>query len=680
MSVLTNKEILDKKEINFNKENNEITNNKIKDINNNNEKKREKEKFCFYKKVCVKPFTQRKSNKTENVNISNKIIFIKEKNYIKQLNKNSYNKIKSINNDINSRLGTNLNINDYSMNLVKKNEKYFKNNFSSIAEINKLSEKNNTIDSSNNLIKNSTENNKNTIINEYNKNDLKLEMFDKDKDKVNINYINTISNNVYGKINSPIYLNKIFSLSNTINDNIELFDNINDTDTLNNSKERRINKKLKKKILLNDTNPNIDMNKTNEEIKPNFDYYNSITEMNPGTKIEEIELNSFNNNNNRENKLNKKLNYFENKKKILSSIEREKKKLLEQNYNNYIKYINLIQKQQEQYKEYDQYLKNELRKNRDSQIKLQLYKENYFKIFKNKNIKEIQIGNPNSEFKTLSSHNFSNKNSNYKFKIKRMFPLNKIETNNNKFRLIDKYEPSIITDNSINSIRVSKNGKSTKNNNDKYKRVIKINLDELKRRHTINFIKKTNKKINLHNLIQNNNPSNKNKSNISHLNLNSKQIIPLDRSFNYEFSSKNKILNKDKKNKINIFSDNKNIKTDFREFNKSKKNLMTENEQKSLILKKLVKNIKNEIEKKSDLNKNNLCNTNIQKHIKCNSFKKLEEINEYYYGGNKNKNINKKEIHKLIYEEKKKFLNNFSEKKPYIKINNGIYFSASKPK
>ena len=99
-------------------------------------------------------------------------------------------------------------------------------------------------------------------------------------------------------------------------------------------------------MLLNDTNPNIDMNKTNEEIKPNFDYYNSITEMNPGTKIEEIELNSFNNNNNRENKLNKKLNYFENKKKILSSIEREKKKLLEQNYNNYIKYINLIQKQQ----------------------------------------------------------------------------------------------------------------------------------------------------------------------------------------------------------------------------------------------------------------------------------------------------------------------------------------------
>ena len=683
MSVLTNKEILGKKLIYDNKEKNEINNNKVKDMINNNEKKNEKENYIFYKKVRVKPFTQRKMDKIENINIPNKILFTREKNDIKQLNKNSFNKINLTNNNINSRLGlnNNLNINDYSINLINKNEKYFKNNFSTIGEINKLSEKNNTIDSSNNLIRNNIENNKNTNIYEHNNNDLNLEMFDKDKEKVNINYINTISNNVYGKINSPIYLNKIFSLSNTINDNLELFDNINDTDTLNSHTKRRINKKLKKKILLNDKSPNIDMNKTNEEIKPNFDYYNSITEINPGSKIEEIELNSINNNNNREIKVDKKLNYFENKKRILSSIEREKKKLLEENYNNYIKYINLIQKQQDQYKEYDEYLKSELIKNRNSQIKLQLYKENYFKYFKNKKIQEIQIVNPSSEFKTLSSQNFSKNNPKHKFKIKRMFPLNKIEMNN-KYKLIDKYESSIVTENSINSIRLSKNGKSTKNNNDKDKKVIKINFNGLKHRHTVNFIKKKNKKMNLHNLIQNKNPSNTNKPYISHLNLNSIKIIPLDRSFNYEFSSKNKIINKDKINKTNIFSNNKNIKTDFREFDKSKKNFMIDNEQKSLILKKLVKNIKNEIEKR-----NNLCDTNIQKHIKCNSFKKLEEINEYYYGGNKNNNKNnkndnnKKEIHKLIYEEKKKFLNNLSEKKPnYIKINNGIYFFASKPK
>ena len=109
---------------------------------------------------------------------------------------------------------------------------------------------------------------------------------------------------------------------------------------------------------------------------------------------------------------------------------------------------------------------------------------------------------------------------------------------------------------------------------------------------------------------------------------------------------------------------------------------MIKDEQKCLILKKLVKKIKNELDKKNDLNKNILYDINIKKHLKCNSMKKIEEINEYYYETNKNsKNNNKNQIHKLIYEEKKKFLNNLSEKKPnYIKLKNGIYFSASKPK
>ena len=88
------------------------------------------------------------------------------------------------------------------------------------------------------------------------------------------------------------------------------------------------------------------------------------------------------------------------------------------------------------------------------------------------------------------------------------------------------------------------------------------------------------------------------------------------------------------------------------------------------------------MDKKNDLNKNIFYDINIKKHLKCNSMKKIEEINEYYYETNKNsKNNNKNQIHKLIYEEKKKFLNNLSEKKPnYIKLKNGIYFSASKPK
>ena len=677
MSVLTNKEIFEIKQINIDKLNNEITGNENKDIDdNNNEKKRKQEKVSFYKKVCIKPFKKRKLNKIENISIHNNMILTKDKKYIKQLNKNLDNKINLTTNEKSSKVGckTNFDINNSSMNFIN-------NNFSSIGEKNKFYEKNNTIDpsnSNNNLIRNNNKLNNNININEHDKNDINLEMPDKDREKVNINYINTISNNVYGKINSPIYLNKIISLSNTINDNLELFDNMNDTDTLNSNAKRRINKKLKKKILLNNTNPNIDMNKTNAEIKPNLDYYNNNTEINPGIKIEEIELNSFNNI--KENKMNKEINYFENKKRILSSIEKEKKELLEQNYQNYIKYINLIQKQQEQYNEYDQYLKNELRKNRDSQMQLQLIKENYFNAVKNKQIKEIQLGNPSIEFKTLSSQNFANKKQKKIFKMKRISPLNKIEMSN-KLRLNDKYEPSIITENSINTIRVSKNGKSTRYNKDNHKRVIKLKVDELKKRHTINFIKKTNKKLNIRDLINNKDPNNKNISNISHLNLNSKSNLPLDRSFNYEYSSQKKNITKDKKYKMNIFSDSKNIKTDIREFDKSKKKFLIDNEQKSLVLKKLVKKIKNEIIKRNELNKNNIGDVNIQKHIKCNSMKKLEEINEYYYGANKNVNKNKKDIHKLISEEKKKILNNLSEKKPtYTKLKNWIYFSNSKPK
>ena len=678
MSVLTNKEIFEIKQINIDKLNNEITGSEIKDIDdNNNEKKRKQEKVSFYKKVCIKPFKKRKLNKIENISIHNNMILTKDKKYIKQSHKNLDNKINLTTNENNLKLGCKINfdINNSSMNFIN-------NNFSSIGEKNKFYEKNKIIEhpsnSNNNLIRNNNKLNSNININEHDKNNINLEMPDKDREKVNINYINAISNNVYGKINSPIYLNKIISLSNTINDNLELFDNINDTDTLNSNAKRRINKKLKKKILLNNTNPNIDMNKTNAEIKPNLDYYNNNTEINPGTKIEEIELNSFNNN--KENKMNKELNYFENKKRILSSIEKEKKELLEQNYQNYIKYINLIQKQQEQYNEYDQYLKNELRKNRDSQIQLQLIKENYFNAVKNKKIKEIQIGNPSIEFKTLSSQNFANKKPKNIFKMKRISPLNKIEMSN-KLRLNDKYEPSIITENSINTIRVSKNGKSTRYNKDNHKSVIKLKVDELKKRHTINFIKKTNKKLNIRDLIHNKDPNNKNISNISHLNLNSKSNLPLDRSFNYEYSSQKKNITKDRKYKMNIFSDSKNIKTDIREFDKSKKKFLIDNEQKSLVLKKLVKKIKNEIIKRNELNKNNIGDVNIQKHIKCNSMKKLEEINEYYYGGNKNGNKNKKDIHKLISEEKKKFLNNLSEKKPnYTKLKNWIYFSNSKPK
>ena len=125
MSVLTNKGIFEKKQINSNRTNDELLLNDNKNVNslNNidikNKEKNQQEKFSFYKKVCVKPFTQIKPNKKGNINIHNKIITTKEKNNIKQY-KNLENKINLTNNDLSIKLGlkSNLEINDSSLNFI----------------------------------------------------------------------------------------------------------------------------------------------------------------------------------------------------------------------------------------------------------------------------------------------------------------------------------------------------------------------------------------------------------------------------------------------------------------------------------------------------------------------------------------------------------------------------------
>jgi len=641
------------------------------------------ESASYYKKVCLKPFKQSKKDFLTIVNKNNnKTNFNK---FIKLNNHKLETKVNSTNNDIFTNtenkniINNNNRILDKLQNIPsnKKNnndsknkrEKFFykkilpnKNNF----------EKSHAINSEDKSCRNRTD-----LIS-----DLNLEFVDKEREKVNINYINTISNNVYGKINSPIYFNKIFSLSNTMNDNFDLCTDINNTDSLTRLSKRKINKKLKKKILLNDTRLNTDINRTNGDIEPKYDYFNSITEINQNSKIEEIEINTYKNNNEKKTDR-QKMNFVENKKRIISSIEREKEKLINQNYKNCIKYIKLIQKQQQEYKEYDQYLKDELKKNRNSQIKLLLFKENYFNIFKSKNNKLKGIGNIPKEFKTLSSKSFAKPKFINKINKKKIFCFNnnKIELNK-KGRYIENYEPSLKAENSINSIRLSKN------NNERFnKKMIKINIDELKRRNTINLNKKINKKIKFENIMKDNITSNNigNKiPNISHLYINSKTIMPLDKSYNYEFSNFSKEDNnskKDKKIKLNFFSDSKKIKTDIREFDRSKNKLNFNNDQKSLILKNLVKNIKNELEKKIESNKKSINEINFKKHTKCKSMRKIEELSEYYYGTNITNNNTSKEMHKMISEEKNKILNNLSEKKPnYIKMKNGIYFSSLKHK
>ena len=656
------------------------------------------ENASYYKKVCLKPFKQSKKDFLTTV--------IKNKNndktnlnkYIKFNNHKLESKVNFTNNDIyiNSENKNIIHNNNRTLNIInpellaidklkkihynKKNnndtcnkkEKFF---YKKILPINnnKYYEKGRAINSEDKSCRNKTD-----LIN-----DLNLEFVDKEREKVNINYINTISNNVYGKINSPIYFNKIFSLSNTMNDNFNICNEMSNTDSLARISKRKINKKLKKKILLNDTNLNKDINKTNGEIEPKYDYFNSMTEINQNSKIEEIDIYTYKYNNEKKTERKKKMNFIENKKRIISSIEREKKKLINQNYKNYIKYITLIQKQQQEYKEYDKYLKNELKKNRNSQIKLLLFKENYFNIFKNKNNKLKGTGNIPKEFKALSSENFVKPKFANKINKKKIFSFNtyKIELNK-KSRYMEKSEPSLKTENSINSIRLSKNRNEKFNN----KKLIKINIDELKRKHTINLNKKINKKIKFENTMKDNISSNnfgKNITNKSHLYINSRSLIPLDKSYNYEFSnfSKEDISKKDKKIKLNFFSDSKKIKTDIRQFDRSKNKFNINNEQKSLILKNLVKNIKNEIEKKIESNKSSINDMNFKKHSKSKSMKKIEELSEYYYGTNLTNNNTSKQMHKMISEEKYKILNNLSEKKPtYMKMKNGIYFSSLKHK
>jgi len=105
--------------------------------------------------------------------------------------------------------------------------------------------------------------------------DSNLGIFEKNKEKVNINYINSIPNNVYGKINSPIFLDDISSLSNNLDNNYNLFKYM--SNRLINKNKNKINKKSNKNILYNDINLNIYMNKTSDEAKSKYNYLNSIT-------------------------------------------------------------------------------------------------------------------------------------------------------------------------------------------------------------------------------------------------------------------------------------------------------------------------------------------------------------------------------------------------------------------
>lgn len=711
MSDLLRKIIIEEKPLKNLRIDKNIILHKIQNTNlvNKNPKKNLTKKIPYYKKVSIKPLTARKKlcltkfnnqknfeeiikninskkrnnqNSNKDLNYTNKDIFIsygnKEFYDYSGISMNLTNP-EIDNNKILSNNNQNILINNENSINIEKNEKKINNHFF----VKNMESKQNKKDEikkqnkNNNKIKEIIIRKNNTDIN----NDLDLSFYNEKRENVNINYINSISNNVYGKINSPIFLNRIYSLYNNINGNYNLLNTM--TEPTNNKSRLKISKNLKKKILLNENDLNLGINLTNNETDSNYNRFDNLTEKN-NSKNEEMEMNMFKNHENK----NEKMNFFENTKKIMSSIEKEKKKLIADNHKIYIKYNNLIQKQKKQYKEYEQYLKKELKNNRNSQIQLELFQESYFKNLKAKfRTQRIRIL---PEFKTLSLKNFAaqtSKNINAKNKIFLFNKLkNKIKINKKKIK-IEKHEPALKKENSVYLIETSKNRNSARPFN---KRVIQINEEELKKRNTTNILNKSNKTLNL---MTNRIPINfdKNISNVSHLYINNKTIITPERSYNFQIhncsSSDRRLIKNNKKIKLNIFSESKNIKTDKREFDKNKNILFLNNTKKSLILKKLVKNKKTETEKKSENNRNIINNKNYKRHVKFNSLKRISDINEYYLKPNisnnnfKNKNFLGKEIHKVITEEKKKIVNNSKDKKPnFKKLKKIIFFSGLKSK
>ena len=684
------------------------------------------------KKVFIKPVIKKnkiyitKKNHTNNCTLNKNLNLSK----IKILNKNIHNlKIDNdiINNNIinlddknelsnNNEISLNETASDYD---IEKISKFHNNNTININNIDnniidnffdiKKVKKNNIINLKNNNIQNIKKNNiginrlslKNNNINNLNI----LEKSNTTKEKDNINSI--IINNNINKMNGPLYLSKLISLSNTINE-IDTSPHIINTDS--NIKNQIIDKKMKKKFYLNDTN--IDIIKTNENIniKPKTNYYTSLTEANPYSKIEEIEIKGLNlskpkNENKNKNKF-KSLNYLETKRKILSSIENEKQKIIDESIKNYRKYLYLIQKQQKEYEEYDQYLKNELNDNQNNQIKLKIFKDQLnigtknnsnYNVLKNKKIMLCRTRvSSQGENKTISTKNFDIQKHRNKIMKKFIFPNKNIYNEKRLLTSTDGNEPLLNEDNESKLKSYNNDGTSKPFN----KKILKINIDNFKFKKINSKNKNKNKKNYINNINNKTKTKNKKiKKNISNINLN---------YFSSDTLKKNNTNNTDIYKNSNNYKNNNELDKKFHNSNKYSLN----NIKKSLILKKLMKNIRNEKEQKiksKQIYKSTISNMNNNNYK---SLKKLDNFNDFIKLNN-TPLTNIQEIHRMITEEKKKALNNLNNnifkfkenknindyytqitnkeikeinknlseehKSESYKVKNGLYYSAFKP-
>ena len=453
---------------------------------------------------------------------------------------------------------------------------------------------------------------------------------------ININSINLISNNNIS--NNPLYFSKIFSLSKTINE-VDTINNTPETIQTDYNDNQKIKKKLKSKLFLNDKN--IETFKTTEEV-PLSNYYSSVTEVSPTFKKDEFEINSKNTKN--ENQFDK-INYIKTKREILTTIEKEKEKIINESLINYRKYLYLIHKQQHEYEEYDKYLKKELNNNRNNKIKLQLFKNklqlsstnsSYLNTSKNKNFIKGGILT-STRIKTLSSKNFDIKKRN---QMKKNILSNKSAYNEKRILTnSDVYESMLNEDSKFNYLNTNNDLDIIKPKN---KKILKINIEN---------IKKYKKQDITH---KNNNLKNKIFNKVKHQNYSEKNLYS-----NY-FSSKSL-----QKSKLHIKSkyekNHKNYNTQINNFiNESKNKLNIKNSKNILILKKLMDKNTSNSKNKETFSQNTykiLKTIPINENLRCNSLKKMEKSNDI------EADISSK-IHKVISLEKKKILN---------KLNTNIY-------
>ena len=646
-------------------------------VNNSNQN-------TLFKKVFMKPLV--KTNR----------IYITKKKYLTNnctLNKNlNYKKIKELNNDkLDSNNNIIANINLRNKTLV--NNENSLNETTSDYDIEKLGKFkiNNTINNNldNNILddfytvekekknkiinlKNNHERKKSNEINRIclkNNNNININILEKDNtskgnESININSFNLISNDNVQKINNPLYLSKLFSFYNTINEN-DTIRNINKgiVRIKQNLRNKKIKKKMKKKFFINEINN--DINKANEENQIDSNYYSSITEVNPNFRIAEIEITKLNLNKN--NNKNEKINILESKRKILNSIEKEKQKIIDESIKNYRKYLYLIQKQQQEYEEYDKYLKKELNNNHNNKLKLQLFKDKLklgsnntsnLNVLKNKNsiFYKIESSPPKSDNKTFSSKNLNKKNRNN-------ITNKNILTDKNNFNEKKLLATSDGCKPLLNEAESNFNHNLKLNNNERKdkpinKNILKINIEEIRNKK---------KKYNLNNIKY----INKFKKTISNVKINYFSLDTLKKA--------------NPKIKLESFNHQQIKNEKESDNNKNKNKLNLNNIRKRLILKKLIKDIKTVKEKKKSkqIYKKSISNLSSPK-IKCNSFKKLEKGKEYY---NKNILINTpfekiQDIHRMITEEKNKAVNklklNTSKFKEKKNILNNDYYSEIK--